>query len=75
MKIVTRGLLPNERTYKARCRNCETEIEFIGKEATDYRFARFFKNWKLIGCPVCERTIKTAFAKGYRADSLTVNTV
>lgn len=71
MIIVKRGLLPNERTYKASCKHCETEVEFIGHEATDYRLARFFTNWKLIGCPVCERTIKTAFAKGYKAHTLT----
>lgn len=77
MKIVKRGLLPNERTYKAQCKYCETEVEFLGKEAINYRivswFRWFFKHWKLVGCPVCDRTIKTEFKNGYRANPVFTN--
>lgn len=70
MKIVKRGLLPNERTYVAQCTYCETEVEFIGAEAVNHKAHRFAKSWKMIGCPVCERTIKTEFKRGYRANQV-----
>jgi hypothetical protein len=70
MKIVKRGLRPNERTYAARCKHCYTEVEFIGKEGTDFTIGKLFTNWKLVGCPVCERTIKTEFKNGFVPDAV-----
>lgn len=72
MRIVKRGLLPNERAYAAQCKHCYTEVEFIGKEAADYTIARtrLFKDWKLVRCPVCDRTIRTEFKNGYIPDGV-----
>lgn len=68
MKIVKRGLRPNERAYMAQCKHCLTEVEFIGKEGTSYKLGKFFTHWKLITCPVCDTTIRTEFKNGYIPD-------
>lgn len=52
MRIIKQGNLPEDRPYQTVCRNCNTEFEFLQKEAElvfDQRDGNFLK----IKCPVC----------------------
>lgn len=53
MKIITKGSLPELKTYRATCRNCKTVFEFLKKEAifvNDQRDGSFLK----VQCPLEE---------------------
>ncbi len=59
MKILKRGLPPEERSIKASCNNCKTVVSFKPLEAQyvpDQRDGDYLR----IGCPVCNRFITVA---------------
>lgn len=64
MKIITRGIAPEEKTYPAQCDNCNSVLEYNDKDIDSTRWkyetsqGREYKvPVKTILCPVCNRNI------------------
>lgn len=56
VKIIKRGLIPEERIHYVTCRHCRSELSFNEGEAnrtSDQRDGDFFT----IKCPVCGRSV------------------
>lgn len=56
MRIIKRGIPPQERLFAATCRSCHTEIEFKkseGKVTASQRDGDFIT----VVCPVCGRSV------------------
>ena len=56
MKIIERGILPEEKVYQARCTHCKSLLEFQKKEAECYSDVRN-GSYLTITCPVCDYAI------------------
>lgn len=59
MKIIQQGKNPNEKVYRATCRNCSTEIEFERHEA-NYHHDQRDGDYLSVPCPTCRRDIIAA---------------
>jgi len=58
MRIIKRGIPPEEREYQVTCHSCRTEFLFERKEATfhgDQRDGDYLE----IKCPVCKKSVTT----------------
>lgn len=56
MKIIYRGVDPEDRLIQAECINCKTRVEFTPPEAeyvSDQREGDFYR----VACPVCGKPI------------------
>jgi RNase P subunit RPR2 len=56
MKIISRGILPEEFIYRVTCSNCKTYFEFQrseGKVTYDQRDGSFVT----VECPVCQHSV------------------
>ncbi len=62
MKIIKQGSLPGDRPFRGTCRNCQTEIEFLQKEAI-YHFDQRDGDYLSIGCPTCSTSITVAASR------------
>lgn len=56
MKIIKRGMLPEDRYYQGLCNHCTTVVEFKFSEAEPIYDQRDGNSLK-VDCPVCERPI------------------
>lgn len=59
MKILQRGLMPGEKTYRTVCRSCMSHIEFEQREAEIVRDQRD-GDYVTVKCPVCDKPINCA---------------
>lgn len=60
MKIIKRGVLPQEKEYEVTCTRCTTIFSFLQKEAEvmhGFHEAAYLK----ILCPVCKHSCTTRF--------------
>jgi DNA-directed RNA polymerase subunit RPC12/RpoP len=56
VKVLSPGKLPENKVYRARCRNCKAKVEFQQHEAehvADWRDGDFLR----IDCPTCRHPI------------------
>lgn len=53
MKIIKRGVSPQENLYRFTCRNCHSELECKQEEMT-YRSSVRNEEWWEVSCPVCQ---------------------
>lgn len=56
MKIITRGIPPEEKLYRSLCIYCKTVFQYIAKEAklvSDQREGDYLS----IACPVCNQPV------------------
>lgn len=56
MKILRRGIPPEQRIHIVSCRVCDSQIELAETEATQHEDQREGIHFS-IGCPVCSHTI------------------
>jgi hypothetical protein len=64
MKIITRGIVPEEKAYTAQCNNCKSVLEYNDKDVDKtkniyrtYQGLMYKVPVKTILCPVCNRNI------------------
>lgn len=60
MKIIKRGVVPEEREMTGTCNNCSTIIECLAGEAKHHHDQRD-GDYSLIICPVCNKEIYLKF--------------
>ena len=53
MKITKQGVSPSEREWKAACRVCNTEFEFLEREGLTTPQSDRDGSYILVYCPVC----------------------
>jgi hypothetical protein len=58
MKILHRGILPEEKTYRAECNSCRTTYEFLGAEVKKTEMDRN-DTCLVTECPVCHKDVWT----------------
>ena len=56
MKILEKGIPPEERKHTLTCHVCQTKFEFFEKEAT-VTYDQRDGNYLRIDCPVCKHTL------------------
>jgi RNase P subunit RPR2 len=56
MRIIRRGVLPEEKIYRASCNHCKTEVEFTGAEGR-LKYDQRDGNFYTVTCPVCNNLI------------------
>lgn len=64
MKIIREGAKPENDTYRGTCARCDTEIEFLRREAEYVSDQRDGESLK-IACPTCGRYIWVAVRSKY----------
>jgi hypothetical protein len=57
MRIIKKGKLPELRLYRATCKRCSTEFEFLGREAKKQYDERERESLLSIDCPVCNTNL------------------
>lgn len=62
IKIIKRGVHPDEKVYHGVCRRCKTEIEFLAKDGK-YMPAYEQRDGPtiIVECPVCKHSITVAY--------------
>lgn len=55
MRIIKRGVNPEDRVITASCYNCGTSVEFTQREGT--RYSDYRETYYSISCPVCGKSI------------------
>lgn len=55
VKVIKRGILPEETVHEITCQNCKSDLEFKESEA---RISSYLNEINLvINCPVCKREL------------------
>lgn len=64
MKIISRGVKPEDKVYRGTCRNCSTVFECQRHEGTFHPGDQRDGPWLSVSCPVCGKSANAYEKKG-----------
>jgi len=69
MKVIHKGILPEEIVLRANCTNCHSIFEFTRKEAK-IQYDQRDGEWGQVDCPVCKKKVTFDPKNAQRAAAL-----